>query len=131
MAAPTPKPPRAALVLFAHGAREPGWAEPFQAIRDKVARSRPDLTVELAFLELMKPALEECVARLAASGHQRVTVAPVFLGMGGHLKHDLPRLLDGIRRQQATVEIVSLPPIGEMESLHDAIAGLLVNGVPR
>lgn len=122
---------KAALVLFAHGAREAGWAKPFHAIRDKVAKSRPDLTVELAFLELMAPSLEECIARLAASGHRRITVAPLFLGMGGHLRRDLPRLLDGIRRQQPALEIATLPPIGEMEPLLDAVAGLLVNDAPR
>src|SRR6186713_3590009 len=83
-----------ALILFAHGAREPGWAEPFRTMRDKVAASRPDLSVELAFLELMSPALGDCVDGLAAAGHERVTVAPLFLAMGGHLKEDLPRLLD-------------------------------------
>ena len=118
-------------MLFAHGAREPSWAGPFRAIRDRVARSRPDLAVELAYLELMSPSLEECIAQLAASGHQHVTIAPLFLGMGGHLKHDLPRLVDAIRRQQPALEIATLPPVGEMETLHEAVAGLLVNALPR
>lgn len=122
---------KAALVLFAHGAREAAWAAPFRAIRDKVAAARPDLTVELAFLELMTPALEECIAQLAAGGHRRVTVAPLFLGMGGHLKRDLPQLLDGVRRHHPALEIVTLPPIGEAEALLDAIAGWLVNDAPR
>ena len=122
---------KAALVLFAHGAREAAWAAPFRAIRDKVARSRPDLTVELAFLELMTPALEECIARLAAGGHDRVTVAPLFLGMGGHLKHDLPRLLEGARARHPALEIVALPPIGEADALLEAIARWLVNDTPR
>ena len=122
---------KSALVLFAHGAREPAWATPFRAIRDKVARSRPDLTVELAFLELMTPPLEECIARLAAGGHSRITVAPLFLGMGGHLKRDLPQLVDGVRERHPALEIVTLPPIGEAEALLEAIAGWLVNDTPR
>ena len=122
---------KAALVLFAHGAREAAWAAPFRAIRDKVALSRPDLTVELAYLELMTPALEECIARLAAGGHDRVTVAPLFLGMGGHLKRDLPQLVDGVRRRHPALEIVTLPAIGESDALVDAIARWLVNGAPR
>ena len=120
-----------ALILFAHGAREPGWAEPFRAVRDKVAASRPDLSVELAFLELMSPALGDCVDGLAAAGHERVTVAPLFLAMGGHLKEDLPRLLDEIRRRHRKLEIALLPPIGEVPALLDAIAGWLVNAAPR
>src|SRR5262245_29985250 len=100
---------KAALVLFAHGAREPGWAEPFKAVRDSVAASRSDLTVELAFLELMSPALEDCVDQLAASGHRRITVAPLFLATGGHLKNDLPRLIDAVRGRHDGLAIELLP----------------------
>jgi|SRR6185436_8108540 len=120
-----------ALILFAHGAREAGWAEPFRVVRDKVAASRADLSVELAFLELMSPALGDCADRLAAAGHRRIAVAPLFLAMGGHLKHDLPRLLDGIRSRHAGLEIDLLPPIGEAPALLDAIADWLVNAAPR
>lgn len=121
---------KSALVLFAHGAREAAWAEPFRTIRDTVALSRPDLTVTLAFLELMTPPLGECIAELAATAHQRITIAPLFLGMGGHLKRDLPQLLTTIRKQHPALEIVALPPIGEVQSLLEAIAVWLVNGVP-
>jgi sirohydrochlorin cobaltochelatase len=120
-----------ALILFAHGAREPGWAEPFQAVRDRVAASRPDLSVEVAFLELMSPALGECVDSLAAAGHERIAIAPLFLALGGHLKRDLPRLLDEIRGRHSGLEIALLPPIGETPALLDAIAGWLVNAAPR
>lgn len=122
---------KSALVLFAHGAREPGWADPFRAVRDRVAASRSDLTVELAFLELMAPGLEDCVATLVAGGHERIAVAPLFLAMGGHVKHDLPRLLEAIREQHRPLEIGLLPPIGEVPALLDGIAGWLVNAAPR
>ena len=121
---------KSALVLFAHGARDPEWAAPFLAIRDRVSAARPDLTVQLAFLELMAPSLEKCIADLVASEHQRITVAPLFLGMGGHLKRDLPRLLGAIRTQHPAFKIVTLPPIGETEALLDAIGRWLVNVAP-
>jgi len=122
---------RSALVLFAHGAREPAWAEPFKAVRDRVAASRADLSVEVAFLEIMSPGLGDCVDRLVATGHGRITVAPLFLAMGGHLKEDLPRLLQEIRSRHDELEISLLPPIGETPALLDAIAAWLVNAAPR
>ena len=122
---------KSALILFAHGAREPAWAEPFKAVRDRVAAARPDLAVELAFLEVMSPALGDCVDRLVAAGHERVTVAPLFLAMGGHLKQDLPRLVQEIRGRHGRLEISLLPPIGETPALLDAIAAWLVNAAPR
>ena len=122
---------KSALVLFAHGAREAAWAEPFKAMRDRVAAARPDLAVELAFLEIMSPALGDCVDRLVSAGHERVTVAPLFLAMGGHLKQDLPRLLQEIRGRHGGLEISLLPPIGETPALLDAISAWLVNAAPR
>ena len=122
---------KSALVLFAHGARDAQWSEPFKAIRQAVARRRPDLTVEIAFLELMQPALDECVAGLTQSGHATITIAPLFLAQGGHLKRDLPRMVADLSARYPTTEIIVLPPIGEVTELLDAIADWLVDGAPR
>jgi len=117
--------------LFAHGARDAQWSEPFRAIREAVATARLDLTVELAFLELMQPPLGECIAQLVESGHQRITVAPLFLAQGGHLKKDLPRLLRDLGVKHPAVKIDVLPPIGEVTELLNAISGWLADSAPR
>ena len=44
------------IVLFAHGSRDPEWAQPFERI---AAELRDEFLVELAYLERMKPTLEE------------------------------------------------------------------------
>ncbi len=69
-----------ALVLLAHGARNPAWAAPFEQLAARLAQSRPDWTVTLAFLELMPPDLPTCLARVAASGARAVEVFPLVLG---------------------------------------------------
>lgn len=120
-----------ALVLFAHGARDAQWSEPFRAIRQAVAERRPDLTVELAFLELMRPALGECVAELARTGHATITIAPLFLAQGGHVRKDLPRLVAGFSTRHPSIEITVLPAIGEVAELLNAISDWLVNSTPR
>lgn len=120
-----------ALVLFAHGARDAQWSEPFRAIRDSVATRRPDLTVQLAFLELMEPRLADCVAQLVAGGHRRVTIAPLFLAQGGHLKQDLPRMLKQLGNQHPEAAITVLPPIGEVSELLGAISDWLVDSTAR
>lgn len=117
--------------MFAHGARDTQWSEPFKAIRQAVAGRRPDLTVEIAFLELMQPTLDECVAELARNGHRKVTIAPLFLAQGGHLKRDVPRLVADLGTQHPTVQMTVLPAIGEVPALLNAIANWLVEGTPR
>jgi len=119
-----------ALILFAHGARDPDWALPFRAIRDRVAALRPDLVVELAFLELMTPRLGAAVDELAGRV-QRITVAPLFMAQGGHLKQDVPRLLAEIGERHPGVSVALLPPVGEIPAILDAISGWLVAALPQ
>lgn len=110
------------VVLFAHGARDPDWARPLERIAQALARLRPGCTVRLAFLELMRPSLEEAVAQLAAEGVRRVTVVPAFLGQGGHVRHDLPRLLEATRAAHRSLRIDVHPAIGEQDEVTAAIA---------
>jgi sirohydrochlorin cobaltochelatase len=113
---------RSSIILFAHGARDPEWAAPFRRIAARLRAARPDLPVQLAFLELMQPALAEAVAGMVGDGITRITVVPLFLAQGGHLKGDLPRLLDEIRRSHRGITIDITPAIGDSEVLTSAIA---------
>ena len=119
-----------ALILFAHGARDPEWAVPFRKIQRNVAKRRPELKVELAFLEFMAPALPDAVEKLAGAGHGTITVAPLFMAQGGHLKHDLPLILDDLRRRFPGVTLTLLPAVGDVDVILDAIGDWLVNSTP-
>ena len=120
---------KSALVLFGHGARDPEWALPFQKIRRAIVARHPALTVELAFLELMAPALPDAIAGLAAAGHRRITVAPLFIAPGGHLKNDLPKILSAVRAKHPGIEITLLPALGEIDAVLDLIADWLAGAV--
>ena len=109
-------------MLFAHGARDPSWAEPFRRIVARLRQTQPGTRVELAFLECMDPTLESTIAGLAADGIRYVTVVPLFLAQGGHLKQDLPRLLDDIRGHFPSLQIDVTSAIGDSEDLTNAIA---------
>jgi len=112
----------AAILLFAHGARDPSWAEPFRRIVEQLRQKQPGIRVDLAFLEMMQPTLESAIAGLAAEGIGHITVVPLFLAQGGHLKQDLPRLLDDIRRHHPALRIDVTAAIGDSEDLTNAIA---------
>jgi sirohydrochlorin cobaltochelatase len=119
---PTPATARQALVLFAHGARDARWREPFDRLHDKLVAAMPQCAVRLAFLELMSPSLPQTIGALADEGVLEITVVPVFFGQGGHLRRDLPALLDGCRAQYPAARIRSVAAVGEAESVLDAIA---------
>jgi sirohydrochlorin cobaltochelatase len=102
-----------ALVLFAHGARAAGWAEPFERLRDQTRARLPGVPVSLAFLELMEPRLPAEVAALAAGGVQDVTIVPVFLGVGGHLLRDLPALVTQLQLEHPGMRVTVAGAVGE------------------
>lgn len=76
----------------------------------------------LAFLELMQPSLAECASVLYAEGVRSLRVVPVFLGAGGHLKDDLPKLVAEIGGRYTDLQITVEPPIGERPEVIAAIA---------
>jgi sirohydrochlorin cobaltochelatase len=115
------------IVLFAHGARDPEWARPFEAIRDSVRRQRPECPIALAYLEVMEPALEDAIAELVEEGASSVTVFPLFMAQGGHLKQDLPRILDVIRQSHPHVPIALESALGDVPEITAAIAAWVVH----
>ena len=88
----------------------------------RLRHKQPGIRVELAFLELMQPTLDSAIAGLAAENIGHITVVPLFLAQGGHLKQDLPRLLDDIRRHHPGLRIDLTSAIGDSEDLTNAIA---------
>ena len=110
------------VLLFAHGARDPGWAAPFEAVAARLRVLRPQSIVRLAFLEFMAPGMAECGAELAAAGCMRVDVVPLFLGAGGHVRKDVPQLLAQLRAAHPDVRFTLHPAIGEHPEVIAAMA---------
>lgn len=115
------------LLLFAHGARDPAWARPFEAVARRCRDERSAACVELAFLEFMSPGLVEAGQRLAAAGCTEVDVLPLFLGAGGHVRKDVPVLLAQLEAEQPQVRWVLHPAIGEAAALIDAMATIALD----
>lgn len=110
-----------ALILFGHGARDVRWREPFDRLAALWKTQHPNVLVELAFLELMQPSLEEAVGSFVAAGATEVIVVPVFFGQGGHLRNDFPVLLSACQEKFAQVSLSATPAVGEDEAVLQAI----------
>ena len=114
------------IVLFGHGARAPEWAAPMERARDRLRAQAVVDAVELAFLEFMTPTLPEALDALAQRGIIRVEVIPMFLAQGGHVKRDLPVLLDEARTRHPQLDIRLAPAVGEVDSVIAAMADYAV-----
>lgn len=116
---PTAKPD--ALLLFAHGSSDPVWAEPFVKLQSVVRQRDPQQIVELAFLERMDPSFDDAVSALYERGVRQITVAPLFLAIGGHMRKDLPLLIDAAK-DRTGISFRVLPALGEVDTLVESIA---------
>lgn len=111
------------LLLFAHGARDPAWAIPFEQARVQLqAQHGSGVPVALAFLEFMSPTLQEAGDQLAAQGCKRITVVPLFLGAGGHVRKDLPVLMAQMQQQHPHITWHLAPAVGETRTVVNALA---------
>lgn len=120
------RPRSSALLLFSHGSPDPEWAAPLMRLQDILAAREPDKVVALAFLPPASPTFEAVVAQLVAAGVKHVTVAPVFLARGGHVKRDLPELVQQARALHG-VDFAILPTLGEAEVLLEAMAAWIAD----
>lgn len=113
---------KTALILFAHGARDPEWANPMRRVQSVVRERVTDVPVELAFLEFMTPTLPECAAQLVTQGAEKVVILPMFIARGGHLKKEVPEMLAVLRCTYPNVEFSLGGAIGEHDTVVQAMA---------
>ena len=88
-----------ALILFAHGARDPGWRAPVDAMAALLAGAVPEARVSVAFLEFMSPA-------------RRVAIAPLFWAEGGHLRQEVPPMLAQACERHTGLRLERWPVMG-------------------
>ena len=110
------------MILFAHGARDPRWAEPLERLRERLWRTIPETPVALAFLEFCTPDLGDAADALIATGCDSLTIVPVFLGQGGHVRRDLAQLVDALAVRVPAVRIRCVHAAGEDDGVLDALA---------
>ena len=128
MTAPSTRP---AIVLFAHGSRDPLWRAPIEAVAERIRTLAPGAAVACAYLEYTEPTLETVVAQPAGSGATAIAVWPMFLGTGRHARDDLPRLVDALRAQHPGIDFTLQAAIAEHpDVLHAMAAAALQSGHP-
>ena len=113
-----------AIVLFAHGSRDPLWHRPIQAVADAIALRAPATPVACAYLELSTPDLHTTCAELISQGAKALTIVPMFLGVGKHAREDLPALMTQMRQHWPDVDFQLQAAVGENPRLIALLADI-------
>ncbi|RYF76237.1 MAG: cobalamin biosynthesis protein CbiX [Comamonadaceae bacterium] len=115
-----------AVVLFAHGSRDLRWREPMEAVARRVALD--GTPVSCAYLEMMTPDLETACGGLVGNGADTIRIVPMFLGMGKHVREDLPRLVDALRASHPDVAFELARAVGEEPEVVELLARIASPG---
>jgi sirohydrochlorin cobaltochelatase len=113
-----------AIILFAHGSRDPLWRLPIEAVAAEIKSRDQNVHVSCAYLELCLPSLPEAAAELIAAGVLHIRIFPLFLGVGKHAREDLPLIIEEIRSAYPNLQLELLPTAGESPQLTALMADI-------
>jgi len=82
------------VMICGHGSRDPEACAEFARLVAAVRPHFPDWPVEMGYLEFARPTLREGLDRLRARGVRRVLALPAMLFAAGHVKNDVPSVLN-------------------------------------
>jgi sirohydrochlorin ferrochelatase len=94
-----------ALVALAHGSRDSRSAETISALVGEVRTMRPDLRIEVAFLEHSKPSFGTVVEKLVRAGYDEVVVVPLLLTEAYHAKVDVPAAIADVEAKHTGLKV--------------------------
>ena len=104
------------------GSKDPLWRKPVEAVVTTIESLSPTTLVRSAFLEWTEPTLSIAAADLVSMGATQIRILPMFLGIGKHLREDLPSLMDDLRQAYPRVDIAVLPSVGENQQVTTLLA---------
>lgn len=116
-----------AIVLFGHGSRDPLWHQPIEAVAKRIAARSPQTLVRCAYLELTPPNLMQVSEDLAKQGITSLCVVPMFLGVGRHVREDLPLLIQNLQIKHPELLITCQRVVSEQDSVLDLLAEIALS----
>lgn len=112
---------KTALLLIAHGSREPDANADLCALADELRRPGEFAIVEASYLEIAEPTIETAGRRCVEQGAECVIMVPYFLSAGVHVKRDLLRHREELALQYANVDVRLAQPLGRHPLLREIV----------
>ncbi|GFH37594.1 sirohydrochlorin chelatase [Streptomyces pacificus] len=114
-------PAHPALLVVAHGSRDPRHAATVHALVRQVRSQRPGVRVGTAFLDFNAPAVPRVLERMANDAVAQVVALPLLLARAFHAKSDIPSVLDEARARHPRLRITQAGVLGPSRLLLDTV----------
>ena len=118
------RPARLAVVLVAHGSRDPRAGESTEALARAVAAAHPGWAVHASYLDHAGPRPLDVLAGLSARGHRRAVLVPLLLTAAYHGRVDVPAVAAAARAAGLPIAVTIADVLGPASPL-------LVSGLVR
>lgn len=105
------------LLLVAHGSKCVAGVREAHALGHAVTERRPDLDVDLGFLELALPPAGPVLDAMVDRGCRHIVVQPLMLLAAGHGKSDVPAIVLEGRDRHPHVDLLFGSPLGVVPEL--------------
>lgn len=119
-----------AILLVGHGSRRDEANAALFTLQEMIAKKQPQILVASAFLQFAEPTLTQAMSQLSDQSVEDVTVVPVFLYEGIHIKEDLPEMLSAEADRYPGIRIVLAPILGIDERMAEIVMDR-VQAAPR
>ena len=91
---------RTGVMICGHGSRDDRACDEFARVVEQIAAKLPDHPVAMGYLEFARPIIREGLDRLLAQGVDHVLAVPGMLFAAGHVKNDVPSVLNAYAAEQ-------------------------------
>ncbi len=105
-----------AMLLIGHGSRSSQANAGVYELAERVAERLPNEIIEVAFMEVSKPSIQDVCKKLVDSGVTHIVALPVMLMAAGHVKNDLPCIVQNIENS-LSVSIQFIPGLSITENV--------------
>src|SRR3954463_3002242 len=85
---------RIGVMICGHGSRDEAACDEFRRVVEQIARRLPEWPVAMGYLEFARPIICEGLDRLRGQGVDHVMAVPGMLFAAGHVKNDVPSVLN-------------------------------------
>lgn len=110
-----------ALVILAHGSRDPRSAGTVHALAKHLRELRDDLRIEAAFLDHCPPSPFQVFEKLIADGVEETVVVPLLLSEAYHARVDIPAVIDEARLRHPDLKVIASDVLGYDDTLLDVL----------
>ncbi len=95
------------VMVCGHGSRDEGAVREFARVAEGLRKLMPDTPVEYGYLEFATPIIRDGLDKLRERGVTRILAVPGMLFAAGHVKNDIPSVLNtyAAKHEGVTIEL--------------------------